>query len=699
MTKQPRRRRRFQAPKLVERTGVRIGIRRIRWVLVVYLLVVAITAGKLVEIQVVNADAYSDRSVQQRARTLDLAATRGRIYDREGDVLATSVQSATIYADPRAFRPTETSEGTEVPAGEDVNAVAEQLAPHLELNAEQIVERLERDAHFVYLGRQLEHEVGEAITELDLEGIGVLSEPHRVYPGSDLAAQVIGFTGIDGEGLQGLEARYDSVLSGSSGMLVFEQAPDGLDIASGVRELVPPEAGTDLVLTLDREIQHVAAQAAADAVEEHNAAGASVIVMDTQSFDVLGMASVPSYDPNERDEGDEANWRNRAVTDVFEPGSTQKALTVAAALEEGLVTADSSRPVSTSVNVGGRDFRDPSPFGGDSWTVTDIMERSSNVGTIEMAQELGPERLEQYLRDFGYGVPTSSGFPGEASGLLMPHEDWWGTSLPTISIGQGVAVTLLQLATAYATLANDGTALDPKIVRGTVGDDGRLTPASTGDERQVVSPDSAAQVRDMLEVAVAGESGTGNLAQIDGYKVAGKTGTARKPSADARGYSGEYVATFVGMAPADDPRIVVAVMLDEPDVYYGGVVAAPLFQEIMSSALISMRIPPEGEGQSLDEAIVAAAEARAEAAAAAEAAEMDPDDPTSPPVGMPAGGDGAPVGDGADSESATSTEDDAESDEADNAEDADAGGDGESGEVNDGDGEPSVEAGTFVEQP
>jgi cell division protein FtsI (penicillin-binding protein 3) len=675
----PARSRRFAAPRVRTTSGAALGVRRIRWTLALFAVIVLATVGKLVEIQVLNADAYAESGIRQRARTVDLPATRGRVYDRDGDVLATSVQSAAIYADPRAFRPTETPDGTEVPAAADPARVAAELAPVLDADPAKLEQHLDDESHFVYLGRQLDHEVGERVRELELPGIGVIAEPERVYPAGELAAQIVGFTGIDGEGLQGLEARYDPVLAGSPGMLVFERAPGGLDIASGVRELVPPEAGTDLVLSIDREIQYVAEQAAASALEEFDAAGATVVVQEVATGEMLAMASAPGFDPNLRD-GDEGNakWRNRAVTDVFEPGSTQKALTVAAALEEQTVESTSTLEVPDNLEVSGKRFTDAVRHDTETWTVAEIMERSSNVGTIKMAQELGDARLEEYLRDFGYGRPSGLGFPGEADGLLMPHESWWGTSLPTIAIGHGVGVTLAQLTTSYATLANDGRVVTPSLVRGTVGEDGRLTPANAPDERQVVSPETAREIQAMLERAVSGEDGTGALAQVEGYRVAGKTGTARKPAEGERGYSNEYVATFTGFAPADDPRLVVGVMVDEPTPYFGGLVAAPVFSEVMEAALRARRIPADTSGQDLTVAMDTARQRVVEElATAAVLAELglEHEAPGSLPVGSPAGGDGASVIDVDEADDADEVDG---ADEADGAEDP-AGGPAEAG--------------------
>lgn len=640
------------------RSGDQLAVRRIRWTLAIFAALVLVTTVKLVEIQIVDAADLAAMSERQRARTIELAATRGRIYDRDGDVLATSVQAATIYADPRAFRATSTPDGVEVPPAADAAEVADGLADVLGQDVADLAERLEEDRHFVYLARQVDHEVGEEVRELELPGIGVLVEPERLYPAGPLAGQVVGFTDIDAQGLQGLEARYDGVLSGQPGTLLLERAPGGLDIASGVRELSPPEPGTDVVVTIDRDIQHVAELAAAGAMEHYSAIGASIVVTEVGTGDVLAMASTPGFDPNERGDEDPSDRRNRAVTDVFEPGSTQKALTIAAALEEGVVTPTSDLEVPDAIRVAGSTFSDSSRHDQTSWSVTEIMERSSNVGTIQIAQELGPERLERYLRAFGYGRSTALGFPGESGGILRPHEDWWGTSLPTIAIGHGVAVSLLQLAQSYGTIANDGVAIPPRLVLGTVGDDGRLSPVPPPDHEQVISAATAASVRSMLEAAVHGEHGTGGMAQVSGYRIAGKTGTARKPNEGAPGYSDQYFATFVGMAPADDPRVVVAVMIDEPWPFYGGLAAAPVFAEVMEAALLALRVPPEGAGADLSTAVRLAAEhaariADAEVAAADAAAraveeggpgvgEVPPAEPSSEPPAEQAAGAVAP---------------------------------------------------------
>ncbi len=566
--------------------------RRAAGLLAVYLLLIAGVGYRLVTVQVLEAERYASLGEQQRTRTIELHAQRGRIYDRNGDVLATSVDAATVYADPRAYRPRPGRDGLQVPPAGDAGHVAATLAPLLEMAAEEIERRLRKDAHFVYLARQIDRSLGERIEGMGLPGVGILTEPTRVYPNGPLSSHVLGFTGIDGEGLSGLEVQYDSLLSGDPGSLVLEQAPGGLSIASAGRQLTPPDPGTDLVLTVDREIQHVAEAAVAAAVERHEAAGASVIVMDVGTGEILAMANAPTFDPNDLQDADGDVRRNRAVTDMFEPGSVQKAVTAAAVLEEGVAAPDTVFTVADRRQVGRKTFSDDHRHPTVPMTVSDIIEQSSNVGTIQLAQQLGSERLASYLEAFGYGEPLGVDFPGEAAGSYLPVDQWSNTSLPTIAIGYGVAVTLLQATSVYATIANDGVAVQPRMVRGTVGGDGRLTPSAPAASHEVISAPTARQLRQMLSLVVEGDSGTGSRAAIPGYDVGGKTGTARKPLTDARGYSSDYIGSFVGFAPVDEPELVVAVTVDDPIPIYGGLTAAPVFQEVMSFALSHRRVPP-----------------------------------------------------------------------------------------------------------
>jgi cell division protein FtsI (penicillin-binding protein 3) len=611
-----------------------VSARRIRATFGVFLLVVVLTFGQLVRVQVLHAEEYAERGVRQRTRTIELPAARGRIYDREGDVLATSVMSATIYADPIAFRPTTRPDGTRVPAAGDPLRAARALAPLLGRDVDDVAERLQRDSRFVYLARQIDLEIGEEIMGMRLPGIHLLTEPRRVYPSGGLAAQVIGFTGIDGDALEGLEAIHDDVLRGVPGTLLLERAPGGLDISTGARELEPAVAGRDLVLTLDRDIQYVAERVAGQVLEDFAAVGATVVVLDIRTGEILGMASAPSFDPTVRVEGERDRWRNRAVTDIFEPGSTQKALTVAAGLESGAITPSTTFRVADRYTVGDKTFSDVSAHGVEDWNAAAILSRSSNVGAIRIAETIGADALRDQLLAFGYGQVTGLGFPGESAGLLPGRDQWWQTTLPTVAIGYGTAVTLLQLASAYATIANDGVHVDPRLVRGTVGDDGNLVPLTPAPSRRVISSATSATVLEMLGEAVSGEFATGSRAQVPGYQVGGKTGTARKPLVGRAGYSDQYVATFVGIAPLDDPRLVVAVMVDEPKPYFGGLVAAPAFAEVMHASLLARRIVPDGRGRSLDDLVretrVVAAEAAARAEAEAEVLARQVAEPVTP---------------------------------------------------------------------
>ncbi len=457
-----------------------------------------------------------------------------------------------------------------------------------------LTETLSQDAAFVYLARQLPREVGAEVQALNLPGVAILEEARRVYPAGSLAAQVVGFAGIDGDGLAGMELGLESTLAGRAGTMRLEQAPQGLEISSAPREVLPPVPGDDVVLTLDREIQATTERVLANAVRGFNAQAGSAVVLDVESGQVLAMASVPDFDPGALADSDADARRNRALTDVYEPGSVNKVITASAALEEGLAEPDEVFGVPLGYRIGDKTFTDSHPPEKSKMTFREIIERSSNVGTIRIAERVGPERLYGYLRKFGYGKTTGSGFPGESPGLLAPPDQWSATSLPTISIGQGVSASLLQVASVFQTIAAGGERIEPTLLRGTVGEDGRLYAAPESERRRVVSEQTADALAQMLRGVVEDEYGTCPLCAVPGYRVGGKTGTAQKASETVRGYEdGSYVGSFVGFAPVEDPAIVVGVMIDEPrPVYYGGLTAGPTFAEIMEFALNHRRVPP-----------------------------------------------------------------------------------------------------------
>jgi cell division protein FtsI (penicillin-binding protein 3) len=535
-------------------------------------------AVRLVMLRVGDADQFEALARDQRVREITIPAERGTIYDRDRNDLAISLPARAVYANPALV--------------DSPDRVAERLGAVLDEPARLIRDGLTSRDSFVYLARKVDLEVAERIRKMHLPGIGLLDEIKRYYPGEELASQVLGFVGVDDVGLAGIELQYEDLLSGRPGKLVIEQDPQGRTIPQGERRSVMPVPGRDVVLTIDRDLQFQAQRALEGAVRANGARGGTVIVMRPQTGEILAMATAPTFDANEFDQAPSHLTRNRSVTDVYEPGSVNKVITISAALEEGLVDLGRTYSIPDSWRVADKLFHDSHPHPTMPMTVTDILAQSSNVGTIQIAQRLGAERLDDYLRAYGFGRSTGVGFPGEADGILMHAEDWWGTSMGTIPIGQGIAVTPLQMASVYATIANGGVRVPPRLVRGTLGPDGRLEPAPGSEPRRVVSERTARHVAGMLAQAV--RSGTGQEAQIPGYWVAGKTGTARKPLEDSLGYSDQYVASFIGFVPARHPQLVVAAIIDEPTTVYGGIAAAPLFREVVRFALAHLRIPPSG---------------------------------------------------------------------------------------------------------
>jgi cell division protein FtsI (penicillin-binding protein 3) len=538
-------------------------------------LAIVVVGGRLILLQVRDASTYAALAADQRVRRIPLPAERGSIFDRSMHELALSLPAKAVYADPALVV--------------DPVVAAEELSATLDIPERRLYEGLTSSSRFEYLARSVDLGIGRAVEELRLPGVGLLEEIKRSYPGGSLAAQVLGFVGIDGAGLSGLELQYQEVLAGRPGSVLLEQDPDGLPIPQGLHEDVRPRRGHGLVLSIDKDLQFQSERALADAVRRNGARGGTVIVMAPATGDILAMATHPGFDANAFSRASPDLVRNRGVTDVYEPGSVNKVITAAAGLEEGVISPREHLWVPDKYQVSNRVFHESHPHPPLAMTLTDVIAQSSNVGTIMTAERLGKESLDEYLRAFGFGRDTGIGFPGESNGILMPADEWWGSSMGTIPIGQGIAVTPLQMASVYATVANDGLRVPPRLVRGTVDASGRVTERPLPEGVRVVSARTARLVTGMLYHAV--ESGTGLEAQIPGYWVAGKTGTARKPLEDARGYSDDHVASFIGFAPARTPQLVVAAILDEPETVYGGVAAAPLFREVARFALAHLRVP------------------------------------------------------------------------------------------------------------
>lgn len=533
-------------------------------------------SARLVVLQVREADAFEALGRDQRVRTIELPARRGSIYDRNGNELAISLEAKAVYANPGL-----------VP---DPREVAAELAPALGVRPWVVTRALEREEPFVYLARRLPLGPAGKIERMGIPGLGFLDESRRHYPAGDLAPQVLGFVGVDNVGLAGLELQYERVLAGKPGRVVVEQDPAGRAIPSADSRSREPVPGRDLVLTLDRDLEFQAQRALEAAVEANGAKGGTVVVLDPGNGEVLAMVTYPWFDANAFDEAPPRVMRNRAVTDVYEPGSVNKVITAAAALEERVVRPGDRLEVPGAYRVGDKVFHDLEPHPPRAMTLSDILTTSSNVGIIKVAERLGKDRLARYLTRFGFGRKTGIDFPGESPGILLPREQWWVTSMGTIPLGQGIAVTPLQMAAVYATVANGGVWVQPHLVRGTIDAEGTFRPSPAPKRRRVLSARTARLVTEMLTRVV--DEGTGQLARLPGYRVAGKTGTARKPLEDALGYGDQFVASFIGFAPADDPRIVVAAILDEPETVYGGVAAAPLFRDVVRFALADLQVPP-----------------------------------------------------------------------------------------------------------
>ena len=569
-------------PPVRYRRRVRRGSarRRLLALLVVSVLAFLAISGRLIVLQVLDAGSLDQAAAKQRLHAIELPATRGRVFDRDGDDLALSVPARIVYAQPRLVR--------------DKADAARRLAPLLRRSRAWVAGRLASQTPWVYLARRLSVARGNRVAALKLPGIGVIATTVRSYPSGKVAAQVLGFVGDDGKGLAGVEQQYDALLRGHPGQVRLQRDPHGRAIPQVQQELERAVPGTDVVLTIDQHLQYVAEQSLARAVRQHHARAGSVLVMDPRNGEVLAMANLPTFDPNRFARSTAEGRKNRAVTDVYEPGSTNKTLTAAAALQHRVVTPRTRVTVPPALELcpGVKTFHDAHEHGTEVLSFAEVVAQSSNIGTIQVAKALGPQRLAGAELDFGYGRRTGIDLPGESPGIILPVKDWRCTDLGVNAIGQGVAVTVLQMASVYATVANGGVLMAPTLLRGTVDAAGRFEAGKRRPGRRVLSAATARTLSRILE-GVVEEGGTGTLAALDDWRVAGKTGTARKPDPKRRGYlAGAYVASFIGFAPAERPAAVVAVVLDQPTPIYGGVVAAPVFREVAGTALRRLGMPP-----------------------------------------------------------------------------------------------------------
>jgi cell division protein FtsI (penicillin-binding protein 3) len=556
----------------VRRTPRRVADRRIHLLLVGFAVAFACVLARAAWLQGVRAPELRELAAVQQRADVTKPAGRGTIYDRRGVPLALGRQAMTVYADPTRVR--------------EPDRVADAAAKALGLDANEVLRAIsDRSRRFVYVARKTDPELAATLGRQELPGIGFYPEEERIYPQREIGAHVLGYAGLDNEGLAGVEKQLDPILSGQPGNETIVRDPSGrlIDVlrGHGVRE------GEDVTLTIDHVLQSRTEAVLDRVLGKWSARSATAIVLDVRTGGVLAMANAPSFDANGFGNVS-ADWsRNRAVTDTFEPGSTFKVVTVAAALAERLVGPQTTFTLPPSLKLYDRTVHEDDRDTTETMSVAEILSRSSNIGSVRLAQALGQERLDRWIRRFGFGRRTGIEYPGETRGIVHPHKEWSGTTILNVPIGQGVAVTPIQMVAAYAALANGGVWVQPHLVR-RVGDDPAPPPA----RRRVVPRAVAEHVIRMLRGVV--RDGSGYRAAVPGYEVAGKTGTAEKP--DARGYgTGRYVASFVGIVPATAPRLAILVLVDEPQgQYYGGFVAAPGFRELAKFALQYLEIPPDG---------------------------------------------------------------------------------------------------------
>jgi cell division protein FtsI/penicillin-binding protein 2 len=547
--------------------------RRIRLLLAVFVVVFAATLARATWLQGVKAASLGRTAERQHRESIPIPAGRGTIFDRTGVQLAIGEQTTTVYADPReVVEPRKIAVAAHELLGVDANALYPQL--------------LRRQNRFVYIERFADPKAAAAFLKKGFTGVNSYPEEKRAYPQGSVAAQMVGYAGTDNKGLAGLEVEYDEKLSGKPGEQTIVRDPFGraIDVISSTAE----REGADVFTTIDHTIQSNAEAVLRQTVSHWGARSATAVVLDPRTGAVLAMAQAPGYDANRANRTPLALQRNRAVTDTYEPGSTFKLVTIAGSLSEHIVTPGTTFRLPYSIHVADRVVHDAEPRPTETMSVATILSHSSNVGAVTIAEKLGAPLLMEWIKRFGFGKTTGLDFPGESAGQVLPLEHWYGSTIGNVPIGQGIAVTPIQMASAYAAIANGGVWVQPHLVD-RVG--GRVLRHFK--RRRIVSPTVDAQLKAMLTNVVDEHGATGNAAAIQGYTVAGKTGTAQKPG--PHGYTtGKYVASFVGMVPVSKPRLVVLVTVDEPHGgIFGGEVAAPAFAQIAKFDLQYLNIAPD----------------------------------------------------------------------------------------------------------
>jgi len=524
---------------------------------------------RLVLIMFVEHEAYLARAKSQQIQKEEIFAKRGNIYDRKGRELAVSLEKESIFVDPADFK------------SENINI----LTNYVSFNTKQF----DKSKRFVWIGRKVDHSVVEKLKALKLEGLGFVTEGARFYPNGHLASHVIGFVNIDDQGIEGLERYYDKYLKAEKSSKTIMRDAAGKKLSDGNFWEIK---GNDVVLTIDEGLQYIVEKHLDEAMSKWQASSATAIMMDPFTGEILAMANRPTYDPNNLNSvKNMANVRNRAITDLYEPGSTFKIVTASGALEEKIVKLSSKFDCSQGyIDVGGKRVKDAHRHG--VLTFEEVIQKSSNVGTIKIAMMLGKDRLYKYIKKFGFGEKTGIDLPGEVSGYVRPPERWSGTSLGAIPIGQEVAVTALQILRAYSAVANGGFLVNPYVVSEVRAPDGKILFKAVIKRNRVISEETSEIMKNILK-KVTEEGGTATQARLEGNAVAGKTGTAQKYDPKTGRYSKDkFVGSFVGFIPVQNPRIALIVVIHDPKgAHYGGVVAAPVFKAISDEALAYLNVP------------------------------------------------------------------------------------------------------------
>ncbi|MFA5334527.1 MAG: penicillin-binding transpeptidase domain-containing protein [Candidatus Omnitrophota bacterium] len=550
---------------------------RLNVVFSLFIILLSILLIRVIYIQVAKAYNLALLAKKQHTAVIELQPKRGTIYDRNFSPLAVSLNLDSVFANPREIR--------------DKRGASKKLAAAMGLGEQYVYDRICRDKGFIWLKRKISPAESEKVKALKIKGVEFVKEPKRVYPNNALASQIVGYAGTDDRGLEGLELKYDEYLKGSPGYRAMLRDARRRPIASFEYEYYPSIDGLDLVLTIDDVIQHIAERELDLAVEKYHPIGACIIVMDPKTGDILAMSSRPTFDLNNFRTVNAEKKRNRAVTDMYEPGSIFKIVTASGALQEKIVGLNDRFYCENGAwrHAGGKVLHDHKPHG---WlTFRQVIEKSSNIGTVKVGIKLGADNLYGYIKKFGFGDITGIELPGEIPGFIRPPSKWSGTSIYAIPMGQEVAVSPLQMACAMSVIANGGKLMKPRVIQYIQDRHGELIkeyPVTVSG--QVLSEGTSATMRDVLSGVV--EDGTGQLARVEGYDVGGKTGTSQKIENGTYSHS-KFIGSFVGFAPVKNPKVVVVVMLDQPHpLYYGGVVAAPVFSRVVRDTLRYMDIRP-----------------------------------------------------------------------------------------------------------